>query len=57
VLSGHLRGELPVLSHNVFGLGFNHDGTVLATISLGQPNWDDWSELKLWAAAPPAEAK
>jgi eukaryotic-like serine/threonine-protein kinase len=57
VVSGHLRGELPVLSHNVFGLGFNHDGTVLATISLGQPDWDDAGEIKLWAAATPAATK
>ena len=57
VASGHLRRELPVLSHNVFGLGFNHDGTLLATVSLGQQPWDDAGEVKLWAAAPPAQTK
>lgn len=57
VASGQLRGELPVLSHQVFGLGFNHDGTVLATISLGQPIWDSAGEIKLWAAAAPTGTK
>ncbi len=51
VASGHVRCELPVLSHNVFGLGFNPDGTLLATVSLGLPRWDPAGEVKLWAAA------
>lgn len=53
VASGHLRCELPILSHNVFGLSFDDDGTVLVTVSLGQPSWDDSVEVKLWAAAQP----
>jgi serine/threonine protein kinase/WD40 repeat protein len=53
MVSGHQRGEIAVLSHNIYGLGFNHDATLLATVSLGQVRWDGAGELKLWAAAPP----
>lgn len=53
VVSGHQRGEIPVLSHNVFGVAFNHDATLLATVSLGHARWDGAGEIKLWAAAPP----
>lgn len=50
--SGQQRGELPVLSHNIYGLAFNPDATVLATISLGHVRWDAAGEVRLWAASP-----
>ena len=51
--SGHLRGEIPVLSHHIYGLAFNDDAKVLGTVSLGDARWDNSGEIKLWAAAPP----
>jgi WD40 repeat protein len=47
VPSGHLRGEIPVLSHHIFGMAFNRDATVLASVSLGTARWDSAGELKL----------
>ena len=53
VASGHFRGELPGHSHQVVGLAFNRNATLLVTSSRGGLRWDRNGEVMLWEAPVP----